>query len=52
VLAGRNIARLEMNRSKPEPAADKDKGAGKGARAPRFLEFSLATETAGPEKTP
>jgi hypothetical protein len=48
VLAGRNIARLEMNRSKPEPAADKDKG----ARAPRFLEFSLATETAGPEKTP
>jgi hypothetical protein len=31
---------------------DKDKGAGKAARTPRFLEFSLATETAGPEKTP
>ena len=52
VLAGRNIARLEINRPKPEPVADKDKGAGKAARAPRFLDFSLATETAGPEKTP
>ena len=52
VLAGRNIARLEMIRPPPEPVADKDKGAGKAARAPRFLEFSLATETAGPEKKP
>lgn len=52
VLAGRNIARLELNRAKPEPVADKGRDAGKGARAPRFLEFSLATETAGPEKTP
>jgi hypothetical protein len=52
VLAGRNIARLEMSRSALEPAADKDKGAGKAARAPRFLEFSMATETAGPEKKP
>jgi len=54
VLAGRNIARLEMNRPTLEPVADKDKdkGAGKAARTPRFLEFSLATETAGPEKKP
>ena len=52
VLAGRNIARLEMNQPKPEAVADKDKGAGKAARTPRFLEFSLATETAGPGKTP
>lgn len=52
VLAGRNIARLEMSRSALEPAADKDKGAGKAARAPRFLEFSMATETAEPEKKP
>jgi hypothetical protein len=52
VLAGRNIARLEMIRPKPEAVADKDKGAGKAARTPRFLEFSLATETAGAEKTP
>jgi hypothetical protein len=48
VLAGRNIARLEMIRPKPEAVADKDKA----ARTPRFLEFSLATETAGAEKTP
>jgi hypothetical protein len=41
-----------MVRPSPEPAADKGKGAGKAARAPRFLEFSLATDTAGPEKTP
>jgi hypothetical protein len=53
VLAGRNIARLEMSRSAPEPAADKDKGAGKAARTLRFLEFSMATETASPpEKKP
>jgi hypothetical protein len=58
VLAGRNIARLEMSRPALEPGADrdkgadKDKGAGKAARTPRFLEFSLATETAAPEKTP
>ncbi len=52
VLAGRNIAQFEMNRPPPEPVADKDKGAGKAARTPRFFEFSLATETAGPEKKP
>jgi hypothetical protein len=52
VLAGRKIARLEMSRTALEPAADKDKGAGKAARAPRFLEFSMATETAEPEKKP
>ncbi|MGH8620803.1 MAG: hypothetical protein ACRET3_01590 [Burkholderiales bacterium] len=52
VLAGRNIARLELIRPTPEPVADKDKGPGKAERAPRFLEFSLATETAGPEKKP
>ena len=52
VLAGRSFARLEMSRPRLEPVADKDKGAGKAARAPRFLEFSLATETAGPEKKP
>lgn len=50
VLAGRNIARLELTRPKPEPVADKDKG--KTERAARFLEFSLATEMAGPEKKP
>ena len=52
VLAGRHIARLEMIRPKPEPVADKDKGAGKAERTPRFLEFSMATETDGPEKKP
>ena len=52
VLAGRNIARFEMNRPQPESVADKDKGAGKAARTPRFIEFSLATETVGPEKKP
>lgn len=54
VLAGRNIARLELKRLQPEAVEDKgkDKGAGKAARTPRYLEFSLATETAGPEKKP
>ncbi|MGH8633121.1 MAG: hypothetical protein ACRET7_03205 [Burkholderiales bacterium] len=52
VLAGQHIARLELTRPQPEPVADKDKGAGKAARTPRFLEFSLASETTGPEKTP
>jgi hypothetical protein len=52
VLAGSQIARLEMIRLTPEPVADKDKGAGKAARTPRYLEFSLATETTGPEKKP
>jgi len=52
VLAGRNIARLEISRPQPEPVANEDKSAGKAARAPRFLDFSLATETARPEKTP
>lgn len=52
VLAGHHIARLEMVRPKPEPVADKGKGAEKAARAPRFLEFSLASDTASAEKTP
>lgn len=52
VLAGRDIARLEMSRPAQEPVADKGKGADKAARAPRFLEFSLATETVGAEKKP
>jgi hypothetical protein len=52
VLAGHPIARLEMIRPKPEPVADKGKGADKAARAPRFLEFSLASETTSAEKTP
>lgn len=58
VLAGHPIARLEMIRPKPEPvadkgkAADKGKGADKTARAPLFLEFSLASETTSAEKTP
>ena len=54
VLAGRSFARLEMSRPKPEPVADKGKDA-KAAppRAPRFLEFNLATlEKTGTEKTP
>lgn len=51
VLAGHHIARLEMTRPKPEPEADKDKGADKAARAPRFLEFSLASEPVGAEKS-
>ncbi len=50
VLAGQHIARLEMTRPKPEPVADKDKG--KAERTPLFLEFSLASETTGAEKTP
>ena len=52
VLAGHPIARLEMIRPKPEPVADKGKGADKAERAPPFLEFSLASETTGAEKTP
>jgi hypothetical protein len=53
VLAGRSFARLEMNRPATDPAADKGKDAKKAPRAPRFLEFSLATsELAKAEKTP
>ena len=52
VLAGHPIARLEMIRPKPEPVAAKGKGADKAERTPRFLEFSLASETTGAEKTP
>jgi hypothetical protein len=52
VLAGHHIARLEMTRPKPEPVADKGKGAGKVVRAPRFLEFSLASEPDRAEKSP
>jgi len=51
-LAGHHIARLELNRPKPELVAGKGKGAGKTERLPRFLEFSLASEPAGAEKTP
>jgi len=53
VLAGRSFARLEMNRPAPEAAADKGKDARKAPRAPRFLEFSLATsDVVRTEKTP
>jgi hypothetical protein len=50
VLAGRNIAQFDLTRPPAEAVADK--AAGKAARAPRFFEFSLATETGGPEKKP
>jgi len=51
VLAGRSFARLEMSRPAPKPVTDKEKNAGKVVRAPRFLEFSLATtDGAKPEK--
>jgi len=53
VLAGRSFARLEMSRPKPEPAANKDKAAGKAPLVPRHLEFSLiAMDVPGTEKTP
>ena len=52
VLAGHPIARLEMIRPKPEPVAGKGKGAAMAERVPRYLEFSLASEPAGAEKTP
>jgi hypothetical protein len=52
VLAGRTIARLEMTRPKAEPVVDRTDGADEAARAPRFLEFSLATDSATPEKKP
>jgi hypothetical protein len=53
VLAGRSFARLEMSRPKPEPAADKDRAAGKAPPAPRHLEFSLvAMDDPGNGKTP
>jgi hypothetical protein len=42
VFAGRSFAQFEMSRPEAEPAAK----AGKDARAPRFLEFSLATKEA------
>jgi hypothetical protein len=43
VLAGRSFSRLEMNRP-AQPAVGAAKDAKKApARAPRFLEFSLAT---------
>ncbi len=48
VLAGRKIARLEITRPKAEAApAPEKKEAGEAASAPQFLEFSLATATAG-----
>ena len=52
VLAGRTIARLEITRPKPEAVTETSQGAGEEARTPRFLEFTLATETATPEKKP
>jgi len=53
VLAGRSFARLEMSRPKPEPAAGKDKAAGKAPLVPRYLDFSLATtDVVKTEKTP
>ncbi|HEY7743259.1 MAG TPA: PilN domain-containing protein [Burkholderiales bacterium] len=51
-LAGHHIARLEMVRPKPEPVAEKDKKAGKAEQAPRYLEFSLASEPVTAQKTP
>ena len=58
VLAGRNIARLELVRPKEEAAAPVDPGKGKGKAAVkaapviRYFEFSLATEKSGAEKKP
>jgi hypothetical protein len=55
VLAGRSFARLEMTRPAPQkPPANAGKDAKKTPpRAPRFLEFSLATTDATPtEKMP
>ncbi len=55
VLAGQSFARLEMGQPKPVAAAAGDRGKSEKAppRAPRFLEFSLATaESAKQEKTP
>lgn len=53
VLAGRSFARLEMSQPKVEPEKARDKEVKTGARAARYLEFSLATaELAGPGKTP
>jgi type IV pilus assembly PilN-like protein len=48
VFAGRSFARFEMSRAEAEPAA---KG-GKDARAPRFLDFSLATKEAAKKGAP
>jgi hypothetical protein len=48
VLAGRKIAHLELIRPKSESPVEK----GKAAPMARFLEFSLATETAGAERKP
>ena len=50
VLAGRKIAHLELTRPASKPAAPKD--AEKAELVPQFLEFSLATERAGPERKP
>jgi hypothetical protein len=50
VLAGRQIARLELTRPASQPAPAK--GADKAERALQFLEFSLATEAASAEKKP
>ena len=53
VLAGQSFARLEMNRPKPVACPDKGKNEKAPPRAPRFLEFSLATTDAvKTEKTP
>jgi hypothetical protein len=50
VLAGRQIARLELTRPASQPAPAK--GADKAESALQFLEFSLATEAASAEKKP
>lgn len=52
VLAGRSIARLQIIRPDAPPEAPADAGASEAARALRFLEFSLTTDTAGAEKQP
>lgn len=53
VLAGRSFARLEMSRPRPESTAGKSKDAKPARRAPRYLDFSLATTGGEKEgKTP
>ena len=52
VFAGRKIGHLEMTRPKSAPVTDKTAAAGEAPLTPRYLEFRLATESAGPEKKP
>lgn len=52
VLAGRKIARLEITRPASGPAPPRGKGQDQAPGTPRFLEFNLATESAGAERKP